>query len=128
MSWAACRIERRLRKLEGPQGTELEQLTADELQIYLLEVSRAILADESVAQDKREARERRIAEIEADIIKMATKQASPEYARHLEWCRARWRGRTGQNDYVPALTGSNNGFGEYSDWEKPDVMANKGHL
>jgi len=33
MSWATGGIERRIRKLEGPKGTDLGQLTDDELEI-----------------------------------------------------------------------------------------------
>ena len=33
MSWATGGIERRIRKLEGPKGTDLEQLTDDEHQL-----------------------------------------------------------------------------------------------
>src|SRR6185295_3341099 len=128
MSWATGGIERRIRKLEGPKGTDLEQLTDDELEIYLLEINRAIVAAESVAQDEREECERHIAEIEADIIRGAEKQASPEYQAHLEHCCESWWNRTGQDDYVPALTGSISGRGEYADWEKPDVMARRAAL
>ena len=127
MSWATGGIERRIRKLEGPKGTDLEQLTDDELEIYLLEINRAIVADESVAQDEREECERHIAEIEADIIRGAEKQASPEYQAHLEHCRENWRKRTGRDDYVPALF-YRNGSGEYDAWEKPDVMARRAAL
>jgi len=125
MSWATGGIERRIRKLEGPKGTELEQLTDDELEIYLLEINRAIVADESVAQDEREECERHIAEIEADIIRGAEKQASPEYQAHLEHCRENWRKRTGRDDYVPALF-YRNGFER--DLDKPNVMERRSAL
>jgi len=125
MSWATGGIERRIRKLEGPKGTDLEQLTDDELEIYLLEINRAIVADESVAQDEREECERHIAEIEADIIRGAEKQASPEYQAHLEHCRESWRKRTGRDDYVPALF-YRNGFER--DLDKPNVMERRSAL
>ena len=95
MSWAAGGIERRIRKLEGPKGTELEQLTDDELEIYLLEINRAIVADESVAQDEREECERHIAEIEADIIRGL--RSRPRQNIRLIWNTAAKAGGSGRD-------------------------------
>jgi len=117
-------MERRIRKLESVLPDGLAALTCDELEIHLLEINRVIAARESLSPDEREEREKHIAEIEADIIRTAEKQASPEYQAHLEHYRESWRKRTGQDDYVPALTE----FGEHSDWEKPDVMARRSAL
>jgi hypothetical protein len=120
-------MARRIRKLESVLPDGLAALTWDELEIHLLEVNRVIAARESLSAGEREERERHIAEIEADIIRTAEKQASPEYQAHLEYCRESWRKRTGRDDYVPALF-YRNGFGEYDAWEKPNVMARRAAL
>jgi hypothetical protein len=39
-----------------------------------------------------------------------------------------WRQRTGRDDFVPALTGGDNGMGEYQDWDKPGVMERRAAL
>jgi hypothetical protein len=120
-------MERRIRKLESVLPDGLAALTWDELEIHLLEINRVIAARESLSPDEREEREKHIAEIEADIIRMAEEQASPQYQAHLEYCRESWRKRTGRDDYVPALF-YRNGFGEYDAWEKPNVMARRAAL
>jgi hypothetical protein len=98
MSWATGGIERRIRKLEGPKGTDLEQLTDDELEIYLLEINRAIVADESVAQDEREECERHIAEIEADIIRGL--RSRPRQNIRLIWSTAAKTGASVRGDTI----------------------------
>lgn len=47
--------------------------------------------------------------------------------RTFEWCSRMWRKRTGKDDYEMALL-YGNGFGEYNDWEKPDLMARRREL
>ena len=120
-------LSRRLLKLEasGPQEG-LAELTDDELKVLLLETYRARTPD--IEPEALGERQRHMAEIEADIIHTAQKQASPDYARHLDWCRSMWRKRTGRDDYVLALTGGNGGFGEYADWDKPRVMERRAAL
>jgi hypothetical protein len=116
-------MARRLLRLEEnrPQG-ELEELTWDELKVLCLEVTREILAsDESLEPEERERCERSIAEIEADLMRLARKQVSAEYAQHLDYCRSLWAKRGG-NKYEPALTAGDGGMGEYQDWDKPRVM------
>jgi hypothetical protein len=59
---------------------------------------------------------------------MAAKQALPEYARHLDWCRSCWRRRTGRDDYIPAITGAIYGGSEYADWEAANIMERRAAL
>jgi hypothetical protein len=62
------------------------------------------------------------------IVAQASQVDSQDYARHLEWCSSLWRRRTGRDDYVPAVTGANNGQGEYNDWDTPDLMQRRAAL
>jgi hypothetical protein len=86
------------------------------------------VADPKTSPGERAAGQRRIEEVEADIVAQAAQVASPDYARHLAWCRSLWKSRTGRDDYVPAVTGAMNGCGEYNDWDAPDLMQRRAAL
>jgi hypothetical protein len=105
-----------------------EALTDDELNIYLLVLNQAAAAAPDASDDERAEAVAGAEIILADIRQMAAQQASPGYARHLDWCRSLWRKRTGRDEYQPAITGALNGMGEYDGWEKPRVMDRRAAL
>lgn len=111
MVTAASRAKRLERLENAHAATCYGSLTADELNVRLLEQS----PDEKL-----------VSEIVADIRETAQKQTGAAYEHHLEWIRAMWRKRTGRNDYQPGLTGG--GMGEYQDWDKPNVMQRRAAL
>jgi hypothetical protein len=122
-------LEARLEWLEGiTAGDELAQLTYDELNILLWQAARSVAADPETSAGERDAFEQRSKDIEADIVAQARQVASPDYARHLAWCRSAWKSRTGRDDYVPAVTGAENGHGEDHDLERPDIMLRRAAL
>ena len=126
-------VRNRIARLEihfGSDLTSFGKMIFDELKVMCL-VRRDVIIDDPEATDAMRQRYAGAAEkIESEIRHMASKQASPEYERHLQYCRAAWRRRTGRDDYVPALTGpdGNCGFGEYFDWDKPRVMERRAAL
>jgi len=123
-------LEARLGRLEDNTsgGDDLGQLTHDERTILQWQASRASAADPETSPGERDACAQRIEKIEADIVAQAVQVESPDYARHLAWCRSMWKSRTGGDDYVPAVTGANNGYGEYLDWDRPDIMQRRAAL
>jgi hypothetical protein len=123
-------FEARVARLEdGISGEDdLGRLTNDERNILLWQASRALAADPETSPGQRDACQQRIERIEADIVAQATQVASPDYAAHLEWCRSMWKSRSGRDDYVPAVTGANNGYGEYLGWDLPDIMQRRAAL
>lgn len=127
-------IDARIARLETMfQGSPddpfgLDRMTTDEKQVLLIFVSRKVAQDpETPAAERQECRET-IAKIEADIQAMARQQASDHYAPHLERCRADWKRKSGKDNYVPALTWANGGWGEIFDWDMPDVMERRTEL
>ena len=123
----ATGMEKRIRKLEGKPKEGLAVMTADELDIMILELTRLCLSFEPADAETRRTFSETVAQIEADIISTAIEQATPRYEEHLDWCRAIWRKRTGKSDYVPALF-YRGGFRENTDWEMPDIMARRSAL
>jgi hypothetical protein len=123
-------LEARLERLEDEAAghDELDQLTYDELMILRWYLARDLVADPKTSPGERAARQRQIEDVEADIVAQAAQVASPDYARHLAWCRSLWKSRTGRDDYVPAVTGAMNGYGEYNDWDAPDLMQRRAAL
>jgi hypothetical protein len=124
-------LEARLDRLEDDTAEpddELGELTYDELMILRWYMARDLVADPKTPPGERAAGQRQIEEVEADIVAQAAQVASADYARHLAWCRSMWRSRTGRDDYVPAVTGAMNGYGEYLDWDRSDIMQRRAAL
>jgi hypothetical protein len=120
-------LEARLARLEREIGISADE-TYDELNIRLWDMVRELLARPDATAEMRD-QSRQVAErIEADIKAQAAQVASADYATHLAWVRAMWKSATGKDDYVPAVTGAENGMGEYEDWEAPNVMARRAAL
>jgi hypothetical protein len=117
----------RLWRIEDKRGA-LALLTRDELSILSWQLARATQTCPGVREHERDKSRRRAEEIEADIIAQAAKVASPDYARHLERVRGCWKARRGRDDYVPAVTGAQNGMGEYDGLDFPDVMQRRAAL
>jgi hypothetical protein len=119
-------FDKRLRKLEPPITEGLESLTDDELQVAMLENYLELASDKATPKDERDEACRKAAEISADIALTVERQVTPEYQQHLAYVRAVWQ-RGHASSYEPALF-YRNGFGEYSDWDKPDVMTRRAEL
>ena len=117
-------MHRRIRKLESSIPGGISAWTSDELCVRILELSKTAVV-ETFSAEEREQLEEAIADIEDDMIRLAAKQASSDYAKHLEWCRKMWRVRSKTSKYEPALTGADGGMGEYQDWDKPELMARR---
>jgi hypothetical protein len=126
----ALALEGRLDRLDdtAEPDDELGELTYDELMILRWYLARDLVADPKTPSGERAAGERQIEDVEADIVAQAAQVASADYARHLAWCRSMWKSRTGRDDYVPAVTGAMNGYGEYLDWDRPDIMQRRAAL
>ena len=84
-------MHRRIRKLESSIPGGIGAWTYDELCVRILESS-TTAAVETIGAEEREQWKEAIAEIEDDMIRLAAKQASSDYAKHLEWCRKMWGG------------------------------------
>lgn len=110
-------MDRRIRKLESAISGGIAALTYDELCVRIFELSKIAVEDETFEPEERERWEKLVAEIEADIIHTAASHANPKYQNHWEWVRSMWRKRTGQDDYIPALTR----IGE-SGWDTPNLI------
>lgn len=116
---------KRLERLEMKRGqaNEFSHLAADEISVLLLE---NMLEMQSKGADQYDLR---IDSIKADIISTATKQECPEYQQHLEWCRKAWAMRDKNTPFVPAVIGgANGGWGEYNDWDLPNIMERRAAL
>lgn len=83
--------------------------------------------DHASQKGEREEACRKAAEISADIALTAERQVTPEYQQHLAYVRAVWQQRGHASSYEPALF-YRNGFGEYSDLDKPNVMTRRAEL
>jgi hypothetical protein len=123
-------LEGRVERLEDDNAgdDDLGQLTYDELMILRWYLARDLVADPKTSPGQRAACQRQIEDVEADIVAQAAQVASPDYARHLAWCRSLWKSRTGRDDYVPAVTGAMNEYGEYHNWDAPDLMRRRAAL
>lgn len=94
-------------------------MTDDELRIMLLDAWRQILkASENLDSETVDPVAREVKEIEARIVAVARKQASPEYAAHLADLRKSWGQRSPGVEYVCDLFDTCRGY----DWEWPNVM------
>ena len=104
-------------------ASRLEQLTDDELEILILDLSREITSKPDVytAEEVAEARAR-VEGIEARIVARARKQQSPEYQRHLRYLQEAWTERSPGVEYVCDLFDIQWGYG---DWEKLNVIARR---
>lgn len=108
--------------MKNGQADEYSHLTADEISVMLLA---NMLEMKSKGADQYDLH---IEAIKADIAGTAAKQKSPDYQKHLEWCRKMWAARGKDTLYVPAVTGANGGYGEYQDWDHPNVMQRRAEL
>ena len=113
---------KRLERLEmkNGQADKYSHLTSDEISLLLLA---NMLEMKSKGADQYDLR---IEAIKADIAATAAKRKSPDYQSHLEWCRKMWAARGKDATFVPAVTGG--GWGEYQDWDIPDVMQRRTDL
>jgi hypothetical protein len=120
-------LEARLARLEREIGGSADE-TYDELNIRIWDMARELVARPDIPAAERDEWRQLVERIEADIVAQAAQLASPHDERHLAWVRAMWKSRTGKDDYVPAVTGAENGMGEYADWEAPNLMARRAAL
>jgi hypothetical protein len=111
----------RMEDQPAPKGLEL--FTWDELHILDWMLARAALTKPNLGKRERDKHRQDVESVETDIIAQAERIGSADYARHLAWCRKMWLGRTGQDDYVCAVTGS-----EYDGWEYTDIMQRRAAL
>lgn len=118
-------VDLRLRKLEkeranlnGPAG-----MTRDELLVRIYELSKAVLEDPD-AKEEWDCARQEVDGIAADIIETARRQTDPDYQAWLD----RLSRKRGGKAYVLALTGGENGAGEYADMEKPRIMERRAAL
>lgn len=117
-------VVKRLSKLESSfdlgDGSDFANLTDDEIEIRLYDLARRGVAHpESLDPELVEKLQKIVAEAEEQIVAVARKQASPEYARHLAWLKSMWAQRSPGVEYVCDLFNARWGYGN---WEKPNIM------
>lgn len=117
------RPEVRLSKLEAildVESMDLSWLTDDELEMELLDLSRAIAADPAMPAEDRERTAQQAADIEDGIRRQALARREPGYAERMAQVAG-----TRFPDYVPCICRDlmgNPGSLEYHDLDKPQIM------
>jgi hypothetical protein len=110
-------IELRLKRLEAQKhASGYSDLTDDELQIAIYQISLSVMQHPGMEERDVEAAAAAIAEVRGDIVTTARRLLDPDYQEWLKRCFPA--------SHVPAVTGGTlaNGMNEYADQHSPRVM------